>query len=156
MIRHSRIVATMTNNRLAVLLVAAVVLSTATALAIVALMTPNSMVLNSSFVARAAFADPIDLKLKVQVQGQEVIQVSTHRTRSCRRSSSRPEVTQIKRKRPFIDASFFPLELVMTQSAGPKPLPAGRGFRAQCSCQGRNKNGACPSLHSRRNFGDRR
>jgi hypothetical protein len=76
MISHSRIVATLTRRRLAVLLVAAVALSTATVLASVALMTPNSRVLISSVVARAAFADPVDLKLKVQVQGQEGVRVS--------------------------------------------------------------------------------
>ncbi len=57
-----------------VLLVAAAVVSTATALARAAL-TPNSGVILSSVVARAAFADPVDLKLKVEGQGEEVIHV---------------------------------------------------------------------------------
>lgn len=80
MIRHSTIVATMTRRRLAVLLVAAALISTATALARAAL-TPNSGVLVSSVVARAGFADSVDLKFKVQGQGpgqgpgQEVILV---------------------------------------------------------------------------------
>jgi len=76
MIRHSRIVATMTKRRLAVLLVAAATVSTATALARAALMTANSGVLISSVVARAGFADPVDIKFKIGPGDQEVIHVS--------------------------------------------------------------------------------
>jgi quercetin dioxygenase-like cupin family protein len=76
MIRHSKIVATMTKRRLAVLLVATAAVSTATALARAALLTPNSGVLISSVVARAGFADPVDLKFKIGPGSQEVIQVS--------------------------------------------------------------------------------
>ncbi|MFN2517143.1 MAG: cupin domain-containing protein [Pyrinomonadaceae bacterium] len=79
MIRHSRIVATMTKKRLAVLLVAGAVFFTATALAGAALMTPNSGVIFSSVVARAGFVDPTDLKFKVQGQGQEVTLVANAR-----------------------------------------------------------------------------
>lgn len=73
MIRDSRIVTSMKKRRLAVLLVAAVALSAATALGSAALTTPNSGVLVSSVVARAGFADPTDLKFKIQGQSQEVI-----------------------------------------------------------------------------------
>lgn len=73
MIKHSKIVAVITKRRLAVLLVAVAAVSTATALAGAALMTPNSGVLVSSVVARAGFADPTDLKFKIQGQSQEVI-----------------------------------------------------------------------------------
>ena len=76
MIRHSRIVATMTKRRLAVLLVAAAAVSTAMALAGAALATPNSGVLISSVVARAGFADPVDIKFKIGPGDQEVIHVS--------------------------------------------------------------------------------
>jgi quercetin dioxygenase-like cupin family protein len=38
-----------------------------------AVLTPNSGVLVSNVVARAGFADPTDLKFKVEGQGQEVI-----------------------------------------------------------------------------------
>jgi quercetin dioxygenase-like cupin family protein len=79
MIRHSKIVATITKRRLAVLLVAAAAVSTATALVGAALTTPNSGVLSSSVVARAAFADQVDLKFKVKGQGQEVINVPNAR-----------------------------------------------------------------------------
>jgi len=75
-IRHSRIVATMTKRRLAVLLVAAATVSTATALARAALMTPNSGVLTNNVVARAGFADATDLKFKVQGQSEQVTLVS--------------------------------------------------------------------------------
>src|SRR5437899_3847726 len=75
-IRHSRIVATMTKRRLAVLLVAAAAVSTAMALAGAALATPNSGVLISSVVARAGFADPVDIKFKIGPGDQEVIHVS--------------------------------------------------------------------------------
>ncbi len=76
MIKHSRIVATMTKRRLTVLLVAAAAVSTATALAGAALTTPNSGVLVSSVVARAGFADPVDIKFKVGPGDQDVIHVS--------------------------------------------------------------------------------
>jgi quercetin dioxygenase-like cupin family protein len=76
MIRHSRIVATMTKRRLAVLLVAAAAVSTATALAGATLATPNFGVLTNNVVARAGFADPIDIKFKVGPGDQEVIHVS--------------------------------------------------------------------------------
>ncbi len=76
MIRHSRIPATMTKRRLAVLLVAAAAVSTAMVLAGVALATPNSGILLNNVVARAGFADPVDLKFKVTTaNGQEVIHV---------------------------------------------------------------------------------
>jgi quercetin dioxygenase-like cupin family protein len=60
---------------LTVLLVTATAVTAATALAGAALTTPNSGVLVSSVVARAGFADPVDLKFKVQQHGQEVIHV---------------------------------------------------------------------------------
>ena len=74
MTRHSRIVATVTRKRLAVLLVAAA-FATATALAGVALATPGSGV-TSVVMARGAFVDATDLKFKVTgPMGQEVIHV---------------------------------------------------------------------------------
>lgn len=75
MIKHSRIVVAMTRRRLAVLLVAAATVCTATVLARAALMTPNSGVITSTVVARAGFADPADLKFKIEEQGEEVIHV---------------------------------------------------------------------------------
>ena len=75
---HSRIVKIMIRRRLVVLLVAAVAVSTATAL-VGAALTPNSGVLVSSVVARAGFADSTDLKFKIQGRGQEVIQVPNAR-----------------------------------------------------------------------------
>jgi quercetin dioxygenase-like cupin family protein len=80
MIKHPRIVATMTKRRLAVLLVAAAAVSTATALAGATLATPNSGVLINNVVARAGFADPTDLKFKVTTaNGQEVAHVPNAR-----------------------------------------------------------------------------
>ena len=76
MIRHSRFVATMTKRRLAVLLVAAAAVSTATALAGATLATPNFGVLTNNVVARAGFADPVDIKFKIGPIDQEVIHVS--------------------------------------------------------------------------------
>ncbi len=75
MIKHSRIVATMTKRRLAVLLVAAAAVSTATALARAALTTPNRGVLTNNVVAQAGFADPVDIKFKIGPGDQEVIHV---------------------------------------------------------------------------------
>ncbi len=76
MIRHSRIVATMIKRRLAVVLAAAAVVSAATALTRATVMTPNFGILVSSVVARAGFADPVDIKFKVGPGDQEVIHVS--------------------------------------------------------------------------------
>src|SRR6266545_2523692 len=76
MIKHSRIVATMTKRRLTVLLVAAAAVSTATALAGATLTTPNFGVLTNNVVARAGFADPVDIKFKVGPGDQDVIHVS--------------------------------------------------------------------------------
>ena len=65
--------ATMTKRRLAFLVVAAAV---PTALAGVALATAPSGILSAPVVARAAFADPVDIKFKVQgEERQEVIHV---------------------------------------------------------------------------------
>jgi quercetin dioxygenase-like cupin family protein len=75
MIRHSRIVANITKRRLAVLLAAVAAVSTAMAVAGASLMTPNSGVIFSSVVARAGFADSVDLKFKVEGQGEEVSHV---------------------------------------------------------------------------------
>ncbi len=75
MIRHSRIVASINKRRLAVLLIAGAAICTATALA-GATLTPNLGVLINNVVARAGFADPVDIKFKVGPGDQDVIHVS--------------------------------------------------------------------------------
>src|SRR5918993_3373124 len=73
MIRHSRVEAIMTKRRLAALVIAAVV---PTALAGVALATAPFGIVSAPVVARASFADPVDIKFKVQEgHRQEVIHV---------------------------------------------------------------------------------
>jgi len=62
--------ATMTKRRLAFLVIVAAV---STVVAGAALATPGSGVLSALVVARASFADPVDIKFKVEGQGQEVI-----------------------------------------------------------------------------------
>jgi quercetin dioxygenase-like cupin family protein len=61
--------ATITKRRLAVLVLAAVPAALA---GVVALATAGSGVVSAPVVARASFADPVDLKFKVQGQHEEV------------------------------------------------------------------------------------
>jgi quercetin dioxygenase-like cupin family protein len=73
MFKHSRIVATVIERRLAVLALAAAV---PMAVASAVLATAPSGIVTAPVVARAAFADPVDIKFKVQEgQRQEVLHV---------------------------------------------------------------------------------
>ncbi|CAN5170473.1 hypothetical protein BH18ACI2_BH18ACI2_21240 [soil metagenome] len=72
MIKDSRIVATMSKKRLAVLVIVA---AASTTLAGVAWATPGSGIVMAPVFARASFADPTDIKFKIKGQGQEVIHV---------------------------------------------------------------------------------
>lgn len=64
--------ATMTKRRLAFFLTVGAIFAV---LAGVALATPPSGIVSATVLARAGFADPVDMKFKIQGQGQEVIQV---------------------------------------------------------------------------------
>ena len=64
--------ATMTKRRLAFLVIVAAV---STVLAGAALATSGSGILSAPVIGRASFADPVDIKFKVEGQGQEVIHV---------------------------------------------------------------------------------
>ncbi len=67
MIKHSRIVATMTKRQLAVLVIVA---AASTALAGAALVTPGSGIVSAPVVARASFVDLVDVRFKVEGQRQ--------------------------------------------------------------------------------------
>lgn len=64
--------ATMTKRRLAFLVIVAAV---STVLASVTLATPPSGIVSGTVLARAVFADPVDIKFKVRGHHQEVIHV---------------------------------------------------------------------------------
>jgi quercetin dioxygenase-like cupin family protein len=64
--------ATMTKRRLAFFLTVGAI---SAVLAGAALATPPSGIVSATVVARAGFVDPVDIKFKIQGQGQEVIQV---------------------------------------------------------------------------------
>jgi quercetin dioxygenase-like cupin family protein len=88
MIRNSRIAkrfasavmkATTTKRRFAFLMIVAGACTAMAGVAGAALVTPGAGVVTAAVVARASFADPTDLKFKIEDRGQQVIQVNNAR-----------------------------------------------------------------------------
>jgi quercetin dioxygenase-like cupin family protein len=132
----TRMKATMTKSRLALLLIAGAV---STGLAGVALATPGSGVVSAPVFVRASFADPTDVKFKIKGQSQEVIQVNNAQETVMQQiviapggstgwhSHPGPVVVLIKSGQMSFYSSDDPTCTVRTYSAGQAFVDSGQG-----------------------------